>query len=72
MGYNAPRRALSPDGTQLYVTVPSLGKVYAVRRETRRIVHTLDTGGTSRRVAFDRSGSTVVISNEAGWVDFVR
>jgi DNA-binding beta-propeller fold protein YncE len=32
----------------------------------------LPVGGTPRRIAFDATGSTAVISNEGNWVDVIR
>ena len=41
-------------------------------RPTLRVFGSLDTGGKPRRIAFDATGRTAVIANEAGWVDLVR
>jgi hypothetical protein len=29
-------------------------------------------GGRPRRIGFDRRGTTTVVANEDGWVDFIR
>jgi len=63
--------ALTRDGTQLYVTRPSHGDVLVLDATTYAVLQTI-SGGTPRRVAFDRSGLTGVITNEAGYVSFVR
>lgn len=62
----------SPDGAVLYVSIPSAGKVVVVDRASRQVKHTIEVGGRPRRIGFDRSGSTAVVANEAGWVDIIR
>lgn len=64
--------ALSPDGRQLYVGVPSAGVVQVVDRPSHTVVGTIATGGVPRRIAFDFFGTWAVIANESGWVTFVR
>lgn len=64
--------ALSPDEQHLYVSLPSAGKVQVVNIPSRHIIHTIDVGGTPRRIAFTRHGGVAVIPNEAGYVSFVR
>ena len=63
---------LTPDDAQIYVGVRTSGQVRVFERVTRALVTTIATGGAPRRIAFDRSGRTAVIANEAGWVDFVK
>ncbi len=63
--------AVTPDGEQIYVTSPYSGEVGIVDRSTATIRH-LPVGGTPRRIAFDASGSTALISNEGNWVDVIR
>ena len=62
----------SPDGAVLYVTIPSAGKVVVVDRASREVENTIEVGGRPRRIGFDRSGTTAVVANEAGWVDIIR
>jgi DNA-binding beta-propeller fold protein YncE len=61
---------LSPDGKFLYVTYG--GQVRIVDRVSRTLLRTVTTGGGSRRVAFDPVSGTAIITNESGWVDFVK
>ena len=63
---------LSPDGTQLWISLSSSGRVQVLDRSTFAVLRTVLTGGTPRRMAFDRFGNTIVVANESGWVDFVR
>ncbi|HEU4565207.1 MAG TPA: Ig-like domain-containing protein [Gemmatimonadaceae bacterium] len=64
--------AMSPDGHQMWVTVPNAGRVVVIDTNSRSVIRSFDTGGTPRRVAFDVSGATAIIANEAGWVDVAR
>ncbi|MDH3457323.1 MAG: YncE family protein [Gemmatimonadota bacterium] len=64
--------ALSPDGRQLYMGVPSTGIVRVIDRASRTVVGTITTGGVPRRIAFDYFGGWAAIANESGWVTFVR
>ncbi|MFI5213565.1 MAG: hypothetical protein ACHQU8_03410 [Gemmatimonadales bacterium] len=64
--------ALTPDGTQLYATLWTVGAVTIVDRATLTIVKTISTGGTPRRVAFSPDGLTAVVASEAGSVIFIR
>lgn len=64
--------AVTPDGTRLYVTSPTTGQVAIIDRGSGTMLRTLATGGTPRRIAFDATGSTAVVSNEGNWVDVIR
>jgi len=64
--------AVTPDGAEIYVTQSLAGRVQIVDRATLRPKQAVETGGRPRRIAFDRQGTTAVIANEEGWVDFIR
>lgn len=64
--------ALTRDGTQLYMSTSYGGVVYVVDRAGRSLLKTIETGGRPRRIVFDLTGTTAVIPNEDGWVDFVK
>jgi len=64
--------AVTPDGADIYVTQSLAGRVQIVDRATLRVKRMLDTRGRPRRIAFDRQGTTGVVANEEGWVDFIR
>jgi hypothetical protein len=36
------------------------------------VLRTIATGGTPRRVAFDPTSGIAMVTNENGWVDFVK
>jgi YVTN family beta-propeller protein len=63
---------LSPDGKRLYITAPTHGEVREVHASTYAILRTIPVGGMPRNVAFDRSGAVALVTNELGWVDFLR
>lgn len=63
--------ARSPDNAVLYVGLPQSGMVQIISRAGRRVVKTLQTGGTPRRIAFTSDSHRAVIANESGWVDVV-
>jgi len=69
---NAFGLKLSPDGTQLYASVIGSGQVKVIDRSSRAVTQTLTVGGTPRRIAFNRLGTTALIPNESGWVNVVR
>ena len=62
---------VSPDGTQIYVTLFD-SKLAIVDRATRTVVSTLTLGGYPLEVAFDPTGSTAFVVNLEGWVDVIR
>ena len=63
---------LTPDGAQLYVTSPETGTLSILDALTGSVVVSLPVGGVPRRVAFDATGETAVVTNEGNWVDIVR
>ena len=60
---------VSPVQRWLFVTLPSIGQVAVIARDTLRRVATIPTGGTPRHTAFTSDGKTAVIVNEGGWLD---
>jgi YVTN family beta-propeller protein len=64
--------ALSPDGTQLWVTQPTATTITVVDRATHTILKTITGLGWPRRVAFDRFGAAAVVTDEAGAVHVFR
>jgi YVTN family beta-propeller protein len=69
---NAFDVAVTPDNKQVFVTTLADGKVFVFDRATRALLASVVTGGNARYVAFDAAGTTAVVANEAGWVNFVR
>ena len=63
---------LSPDGKFLYVATSFGGDVKVIDRASRVVLRTIATGGIPRRVAFDPTTGIAMVTNENGWVDFVK
>jgi hypothetical protein len=63
---------VTPDGAQIYVTSPVTGQLVIADRRPDGPYQVLPVGGIPRRIAFDATGSTAVISNEGNWVDVIR
>lgn len=63
----------SPSTGLLYVSTAYFGggNLHVVDPTTRQVLKTFKVGGAARRVVFHSSGLGLV-SNEGGWVDFVR
>ncbi len=64
--------AVSPDWRQLYITSARGGAIYLIDWKTGAVLKTVATGGTPRRIGFAADGSTAVVANEGGWVDFIE
>jgi WD40 repeat protein len=55
----------------LYLTLPGGGIVTVLDRKSRVVVAIINSG-LPRLVALDAAGTTAVVTNENGWVDFIR
>jgi YVTN family beta-propeller protein len=64
--------AVSPDWRQLYISSSLGGAIYMIDWKTGATLNTVATAGMPRRIAFTADGSTAVVANEAGWVDFIQ
>ena len=64
--------ALTPDGQQLYVGLVLQGEVVVVDRASRGVVQRIATGGTPRRIVFNQSGTLALVTNEAGFITYIR
>jgi YVTN family beta-propeller protein len=64
--------AVSPDWRQLYISSSLGGAIYMIDWKTGATLNTVATGGMPRRIGFTADGSTAVVANEHGWVDFIR
>lgn len=63
---------LSPDGQKVYVAGALTGTVTIVDRASRQVDTVLAVGGIPRNVAFLPSGSRAVVTNQAGYVTWIR
>jgi DNA-binding beta-propeller fold protein YncE len=68
-GGNGFGLGLSPDGKFLYVVG---GNVRIYDRASLALLRTVTTGGGPRRVAFDPVTGIAIVTNEGGWVDFIK
>ncbi|MBL8977124.1 MAG: YncE family protein, partial [Gemmatimonadetes bacterium] len=64
--------AIAPDGSQVYAGMPSGGGVAVISTASNTVISFIATGGMPRKIAFNGTGSTAVIANEFGWVDYVN
>lgn len=55
-----------------WIVVAGGGGVTIFDRASRLPISTLSVGGTPRRPAIDPGQTTIVVPNEAGWVDFIK
>ena len=72
VGGNPWGMALSPDQEQLYVGLVFQGEVVVIDRASRAVVQRIPTGGAPRRIVFNQSGTLAVVTNEAGFVTYIR
>ena len=63
--------ALTPNGTELYITVMWTGSVKVVNRATHSITRTYFVDGVPRRIGITSDG-TAVVANESGWVTWLK
>lgn len=70
-GYAIARR---PNTGQLYVTTAYFGggRIYIIDPTTRTITRTFFTGGSTRQVVFNASGTVGFVPNESHWIDFLK
>jgi YVTN family beta-propeller protein len=62
----------TPDNSRLFVSCALNGLVVAVNPATGATIATLNVGGSPRELAFDPGTGSVIVPNEAGWVDVIR
>jgi Bacterial Ig-like domain (group 2) len=55
-----------------WIVVTTGSGVAVFDRASRFPLSTISTGGTPRRPAIDGTGTTIVVPNEGGWVDFLQ
>ncbi len=64
--------ALTPDGTQLWVTQASLGRITILEAATLQVVGRLHVTGTPRYLGFTADGRAAVVANEAGSLQIIQ
>lgn len=70
-GYGIAR---NPANGLLYVSTASFGggRIHIIDPTTRTLLKSMSAGGSTRRVVFHASGTVGFVTNESGWVDFLR
>lgn len=63
--------AISPSQDLIYVGATQ-DQVFVIDRTSLVTIATLSVGGLPRRIAVDPTGTTVMVANESGWVDFIQ
>ena len=63
---------VTPDDGQAYVTIPNAGVVQVFSLQRGQLAATLAVGGNPRRVAFSQQGRIGAITNQNGYITFVR
>jgi len=61
-----------PDNSRLWVGCVFEGKVLGLDPNTGALLSTINVGGAPRELSFDVSTGSLIVPNEAGWVDIVR
>jgi YVTN family beta-propeller protein len=72
VGGHAWGMAITPDQSQLYVSLLFQGEVAVIDRATRSVVRRIVTGGIPRRIIFNKVGTIAVVPNENGYVTYIR
>jgi DNA-binding beta-propeller fold protein YncE len=54
------------------IAVVGCSQVLALNPTTGALLFTVNVGGTPRELAFDAASGSLIVPNEAGWVDIVR
>jgi hypothetical protein len=72
LGCGAWGMAMTPDGQWLFASCSLDGKIVRIERATLSPIETITTTGFPRRMAVSPDGSTLVVANEQGWVDFIQ
>jgi len=64
---------VNPVNGLLYVSTSYYGsRVHVIDPITRTVAREIYTGGVPRRIVFSPSGDVGIVTNEGGWVDYIR
>jgi YVTN family beta-propeller protein len=64
--------AVTPDDNHLYIAEPNGGIVQVVNLQNRQMKFTINVGGQPRRVAFSATGRVGVVTNQNGYISFIK
>jgi YVTN family beta-propeller protein len=62
----------TPDNTRLYVGCVFEGLVLVLDPTTGALIASVSVGGRPRELSYDASSKSLIVPNEAGWVDIIR
>jgi YVTN family beta-propeller protein len=62
----------TPDNTRLYVGCVFEGLVLVLDPATGALLASVTVGGSPRELSYDASSKSLIVPNEAGWVDIIR
>ena len=64
--------AVTPDDNHLYIAEPGPGLVQLIDLQNRKLKSTINVGGSPRRIAFSSQGKVGVVTNQAGYISFIK
>jgi YVTN family beta-propeller protein len=64
--------AVTPDDNHLYIAEPNGGVVQVVNLQNRTMKSTINVGGQPRRIAFSSTGRVGVVTNQDGYITFIK
>lgn len=63
---------VTPDDNQAYITLPGEGILQIFGLQNRRLLGRLNVGGEPRRIGFSRAGKLGAVTNQAGYLTFIK
>jgi DNA-binding beta-propeller fold protein YncE len=63
---------VTPDDNQAFIAIPSRGLVQVFTLQTRKLSAGINVGGDPRRLAFSQTGKIGAVTNQAGYITFIR
>jgi YVTN family beta-propeller protein len=63
---------VTPDDNQAYITLPGEGILQVFGLQNRKLLGRLTVGGEPRRIGFSRAGKLGAVTNQAGYLTFIK
>jgi YVTN family beta-propeller protein len=63
---------VTPDDSQAYLTLPSAGLIQIFGLQSRKLAKSIFVGGKPRRIAFSQKGYIAAVTNQEGFITFIR
>jgi DNA-binding beta-propeller fold protein YncE len=64
--------AVSDAQDLIYLSDPVAGEILVIDRVSRIAIARLHPGGTPEKIALDAAGATAAVTNDQGWITFIR